>query len=85
MNDILLIGNNREYLMTTMMWTLSSLDVKDMGETQFFLEVKIQRNRSKQMLTYSQESNIKEVLERFEKIDYDPTDTLIAKRLNTNS
>jgi len=64
-DDILLAGNNLEYLKTVKSWLSKSFDMKDIGESDYILGVKIQRDRSKKFLSLSQETYIKKILERF--------------------
>ncbi len=53
--------------------------MKDMVEAAYILGVKISRNRYKKLLSLSQESYIKKVLERFNTQDCKAIDTLISK------
>ena len=55
MDDILLFGSNVEYLLTIKEWLSFNFQIKDMGETSYILGVKIHQNRSKRLLTFSQE------------------------------
>ena len=54
-DDILLDGNNVEYLLTIKEWLSFNFQMKDMGEASYILGVKIHWNRSKRLLTLSQE------------------------------
>ena len=47
-------------------WFLKLFDMKDMGEANYILNVKIQRDRSKKFLSLSQETYIKKIVERFQ-------------------
>jgi hypothetical protein len=49
--------------------------MKDMGEANFVLGVKITRDRSKKLLSLSQGTYIKKILERFHMHNSKPTDT----------
>ena len=53
--DILLAGNNVDYLLTIKEWLSFNFQMKDMGEASYILGVKIHWNRSKRLLTLSQE------------------------------
>ena len=53
--------------------------MKDMGEISYILGVKIHRNRSKRLLTLSQEQYIKKVFERCLMENCNPIDTPMAK------
>ena len=48
-DDILLVGNNLEYLITIKEWLSSNFEMKDMGEAAYILGVKILRDRSKKL------------------------------------
>uniref|UniRef100_A0A3Q7GJF3 Reverse transcriptase Ty1/copia-type domain-containing protein n=1 Tax=Solanum lycopersicum TaxID=4081 RepID=A0A3Q7GJF3_SOLLC len=65
-DDILLAGNNLEYVKIVNSWLSKSFDIKDMGEANYILGVKIQRDCSKNFLSLSQEIYTKEILERFQ-------------------
>ena len=78
-DDILLAGNSKEYLMMIKEWLSSRYDMKDLGEVNYILGVKIQRDRLRQVLTLSQVPYIKNVLEHFAMVDCKPMDTPIAK------
>ena len=60
-------------------WLSSVFEMKDMGEAAYILGVKISRNRSKKLLSLSQETYIKKVLERFNMLDCKSIDTPISK------
>ncbi|KAK9108126.1 hypothetical protein Syun_024137 [Stephania yunnanensis] len=83
-DDILLAGNNEEYLITIKRWLSSNFEMKDMGEAAYILGVKIKRDRSKKMLALSQEPYIKKILERFHMQDCKPIDTPITKDQGLN-
>ena len=53
--------------------------MKDIGEANYVLRVKILRDRSKRLLGLSQKTYIKKILERFQMQNCKPIDTLIAK------
>ena len=53
--------------------------MKDMGEADYILGVKIFRDRLKKILGLSQQTYVKKVLERFQMSDCKPIDTPIAK------
>jgi hypothetical protein len=78
-DDILLAGNDAEMIVATKEWLSSNFEMKDMGETDYILGVKIFRDRSKKILGLSQQTYIKKVLERFQMSDCKPIDTPIAK------
>ena len=64
-DDILLTDNNMEMTITIKGWLSSNFEMKDMGEADYILGVKILRDRSKKLLGLSQQTYIKKVLERF--------------------
>jgi hypothetical protein len=49
-DDILIDGNNKEMIDTTKMWLSSNFKIKDMGEANYILSVKIIRDRAKRLL-----------------------------------
>ena len=64
-DDILLAGNDKEFIKTIKEWLSSTFEKKDMGEASFVLGVKILRDRSTKLLGLSQETYIRKVLEWF--------------------
>ena len=52
-DDILLAGNSLDSVMAIKEWLSSNFEMKDMGEAEFILGVKIQTDRSKRILTLS--------------------------------
>ena len=61
-DDILLAGNDMEMIVTTKRWLSSIFEMKDMGEANYVLGVKIFKDRSKKLLGLSQETYIKMIL-----------------------
>ncbi|KAL0284949.1 UNVERIFIED_CONTAM: Retrovirus-related Pol polyprotein from transposon TNT 1-94 [Sesamum angustifolium] len=59
-------GNNMEMIVATQKWLSSTFEMKDMGEAEYILGVKIHRDRSKKLLSLSQETYIKRIIERFQ-------------------
>ena len=78
-DDILLAGNDMKMIVTTKRWLSSIFEMKDMGEANYVLGVKIFRDQSKKLLGLSQETYIKMILERFRMHNSKPTDTPIEK------
>ncbi len=78
-DDILIAGSNMEMINATKEWLSSIFEMKDMGEANYVLGVKILRNRSKRFLGLSQETYIKKILERFQMHNSKPVDTPIEK------
>jgi len=64
-DDILLIGNDIPLLSSVKGWLKNHFQMKDLGEAQRILGVRIYRDRSRRMLSLSQESYIDKILERF--------------------
>ena len=50
-DNILLVGNNVEYLLTIKEWLSFNFQMNDMGEASYILGVKIHQNCSKRLLT----------------------------------
>ena len=61
-DDILLAGNDMKMIVTTKMWLSSIFEMKDMGEANYVLGVKILRDCSKKLLGFSQKTYIKMIL-----------------------
>ncbi|XP_075088370.1 uncharacterized protein LOC142170372 [Nicotiana tabacum] len=78
-DDILLAENSLKYLKTIKSWLSKSFDMKDMGEADYILGFKIQRDRSKKLLSLSQETYIKKILEHFRINGCKSMDTPIAR------
>uniref|UniRef100_A0A2N9HFT4 Integrase catalytic domain-containing protein n=1 Tax=Fagus sylvatica TaxID=28930 RepID=A0A2N9HFT4_FAGSY len=72
-------GNDMDSIVTTKKWLSSSFEMKDMGEANFVLGVKITRDRSKKLLSLSQGTYIKKILERFHMHNSKPIDTPMEK------
>ena len=78
-DDILIAGNDKEFVMEIKAWLSSNFEMKDMGEAAYILGVMISRNRSNKLLSMSQETYIKKILERFSMQDCKPLDTPVSK------
>ena len=65
-DDILLASNDMEMIIATKGWLSSNFEMKDMGEADYILGVKILRDHSKKLVGLSQQTYIKKVLERFQ-------------------
>ncbi|KAL0413194.1 UNVERIFIED_CONTAM: Retrovirus-related Pol polyprotein from transposon TNT 1-94 [Sesamum radiatum] len=57
-------GNNMQMIVATQKWLSSTFQMKDMGEAEYILGVKIHRDHSKKLLSLSQEAYIKRIIER---------------------
>ena len=64
-DDILLIGNDVGVMSSVKVWLSSQFDIKDLGEANFILGIKLWRDRKNKMLGLSQARYIDKVLERF--------------------
>ena len=64
-DDILLIGNDVPLLSSVKEWLAKHFQMKDLGQAESILGIRIHRDRSKRILALSQESYIDKVLERF--------------------
>ncbi|KAL0317374.1 UNVERIFIED_CONTAM: Retrovirus-related Pol polyprotein from transposon TNT 1-94 [Sesamum angustifolium] len=78
-DDILLAGNNMDMIVATQKWLPSIFEMKDMGDTEYILGVKIHRDRSKKLLSLSQETYIKRIIERFYIHSANPVNTPMEK------
>ena len=58
-DDILLAGNDMDMIVATKEWLSSNFEMKDMGEADFVLGIKIFRDRSRRFLGMSLETYIK--------------------------
>ncbi|KAK2969350.1 hypothetical protein RJ640_028839 [Escallonia rubra] len=72
-------GNDMSSIVATKQWLSSIFEMKDMGEANYVLGVKIVRDRSKRLLGLSQETYIKKVIERFRMHNSKPIDTPMDK------
>ena len=64
-DDILLIGNGVRVMSSVKVWLSSQFDMKDLGEANFILRIKLWRDRKNKMLGLLQVRYIDKVLERF--------------------
>ena len=65
MDDILLATNDMGTLYEVKQFLLKNFDMKDMGEASYVIGMKIQRERSRGILSLSQETYINKLLKRF--------------------
>ncbi|XP_075109140.1 secreted RxLR effector protein 161-like [Nicotiana tabacum] len=78
-DDILIAGNDKEFITKIKSWLSSQFKMKDMGEAAYILGVKISRDRPKKLLYLSQENYIRKVLERFIMQNSSPIENPISK------
>ena len=64
-NDILLIGNDIEFLDSIRGYLNKSFSMKDLGEAAYILGIKIYRDRSRRLIGLSQSTYLDKVLKRF--------------------
>ena len=64
-DDILLIGNNIEFLDSVKGYLNKSFSMKDLGEASFILGIKIYRDRSRRLIGLSQSTYLDKVLKKF--------------------
>ena len=64
-DDILLIGNNIEVLSSVKGWLQKQFDMKDLGEANYILGIKLLRDRKNMVLALSQALYIDKILARF--------------------
>ncbi|KAL0447857.1 UNVERIFIED_CONTAM: Retrovirus-related Pol polyprotein from transposon TNT 1-94 [Sesamum latifolium] len=62
---ILLAEKNMEIIVTTQKWLSSTFEMKDMGEVEYTFGVKIHRDHFMKLLSLSQETYIKRIIEYF--------------------
>ena len=78
-DDILIDGSDKEYLMDIKRWLSTHFDMQDMGNVNYILGVKIKRDRLKKISSLSQENYIQKILERFHMSSCNPVDTPVLK------
>ena len=61
-DDILLADNDMEMIIATKGWLSSKFEMKDMGEANYILGVKILRDHSKKLLGLSQQTSLRKFL-----------------------
>ena len=64
-DDVLIAGNDMSLINAAHDWLSSNFDMKDMGEANYILGVRIVRNHSKRFLGLFQDVYIQRILERF--------------------
>ena len=64
-DDILLIGNDVWVMSSVNIWLPSQFDMKDLGEANFILGIKLWQDRKNKMLGLSRSGYIDKFLERF--------------------
>ena len=64
-DDILLIGNDIEFLDSIKGYLNKSFSMKDIGEAVYILGIKIYRDRSRRLIRYFNKYNLEKILKRF--------------------
>ena len=64
-DDILLIGNDIGVMSSVKIWLSSQFDMKDLGEANYILGIKLWQDRKNRMLGLSQAGYIDKILARF--------------------
>ena len=78
-DDILIARNDMDSIVATKKWLFSTFEMKDMGEAHFVLGIEIVRDHSKKLMGLSQETYIKNILERFRMENSKPIYTLVEQ------
>ena len=65
MEDILLIGNDIEFLDNIKGYLNKSFSMKDHGEAAYILGIKIYRNRSRRLIRFSMNTYLDKILKEF--------------------
>ncbi|PKI68245.1 hypothetical protein CRG98_011381 [Punica granatum] len=81
-DDILMARNDKQMLVEAKEWLSANFEMKDMGEADYVLIIKMLRDRSRRLLGMSQENYIKKILERFQMDNCKPCDTPVVKGEN---
>ncbi|KAA3466430.1 reverse transcriptase [Gossypium australe] len=61
-DDILLVGNDKVYIIMVKNWLPSNYEIKGLGDITNILRVKITQDHFKRLIVLSQESYIKKIL-----------------------
>jgi hypothetical protein len=81
-DDILTARNNKEMIDTTKRWLSINFEMKEMGEANYALGVKIVRDQAKRLFGLSQETYIKKMLEHYHIQDNKLMNTSVDKSLS---
>jgi hypothetical protein len=73
-----------DFIVATKKWLSSTFEMKDMSEANFLLGLKIIRDRLKKLLSLSQMTYIKKILECFHMHNSKPIDTPMEKGYTLN-
>ena len=64
-DDMLLIGNNKEIIQDVKTQLSSTFDMKDLGASNFILGMEIKRDRKKRKICLNQRKYVETILQRF--------------------
>jgi hypothetical protein len=78
-DDILLASSDVNLLLETKRVLSSNIDMKDLSEASFILEIEIRRDRRKRVLGLSQKAYLEKVLKKFSMHAYNPMPAPIVK------
>jgi hypothetical protein len=76
-DDMLLIGNNKEIIQDVKTQLSSKFDMKDLGASSFILGMEIKRDRKKRKLWLNQRKYVNTILQRFNIQECKPVKVLI--------
>ena len=68
-----------DFLIETKTWLSTVFEMKDLGEAEFILGVKITRNRIKRILGLSQKTYIEKILEKFRMANASTVETRLIR------
>ena len=78
-DDMLLAANDKGMLYEVKQFLSENFDIKDMGEAFYVIDIKIHRDKHRDILGLSQETYVNKVLERFRMKDCSPSVAPIVK------
>ena len=81
-DDMLLIGNEKEIIQDFKTQLFSKLDMKDLGAANYILGMEIKRDREKRKLWLNQMKYVETILQRFNMQDSKPMNVLILVGVN---
>ncbi|KAK9086970.1 hypothetical protein Syun_029366 [Stephania yunnanensis] len=79
-DDMLIIGTNKDIIISTKKMLSSNFDMKDLGQTVVILGIQIKRNDYEYILSKSY--YVKKILKRFNQFNYKPTPTPFERIAN---
>ena len=77
-DDMLLIGNDKEIIQDLKTQLFSKFDMKDLGAANYILGMEIKRDRAKRKLWLNQRKYVETILQRFNMQDSKPVNVLIV-------